>query len=279
MTGNIKPTGSKPKNTGDGFFFRHYPAIAPVALKFHEVCKTTSANPYDLFTIINADPVLTGITYALYHEFFPETRQEFFGVPHIIIKLNINTVKNNVLKAVERAMLPEETGKNQTDFLRRSLAAGIVSLLLAKRRGVSEADAQKYYCAGLLRDIGGFVLSEGSGAVFDGTAGDIDPADAGRLTAKLWGFPPVIHDAIAFHQDYQHYTGEHSEVVCHTALAASVSDKWAAERRGAKSRSQPSAPTELFKRLNLDESIFKEIEQPFHAEFKKIAAFAGLEDA
>lgn len=278
MTVNANVTVSKPKNTGDGFFFRYYPAIAPTALKFQEICRTSSVNPYDLFTIINSDPVLTGITYALYHEFFPETRQDFFGLPYIIIKLNINTVKNNILKAAERAMLQRDAGKNQTDFLRRSLAAGIVSLLLAKRRGAGEADAQKYYCAGLLRDIGSFVLSEGSGAVFNGAGGGIGPADAGRLTAKLWGFPSAIHDAIAFHGDCQHYTGNHADVVCNTALAVSVSDKWVAVESSAESRSPPPDTKELFKRLNLNESIFEEIEKPFRAEFKKIAAFAGLED-
>ena len=283
MTVNANVAVSKTENTGNGFFFRYYPAIAPAALRFQEICRTSSVNPYDLFTIINSDPVLTGITYALYHEFFPETRQDFFGIPYIMIKLNINTVKNNILKAAERAMLQRDAGKKimktQPDFLRRSLAAGIVSLLLAKRRGAGEADAQKYYCAGLLRDIGSFVLSEGSGAVFNGARGGIGPVDAGRLTAKLWGFPSVIHDVIAFHGDCQHYTGEHSDVVCHTALAVSVSDRWAAAKNNAGFSSQPSAAKELFRRLNLDESIFEGMEASFRAEFKKLAAFTGLEDA
>ncbi|MDR2444969.1 MAG: HDOD domain-containing protein [Spirochaetaceae bacterium] len=282
MTRNVKSTVSRlAENAGNGFFFRHYPATVPAALRFYDIYKTNTLKPYDLFTIINADPVLTGITYALYHEFFPEVRQDFFGIPYIIIKLNINTVKNNVLKAAERAMPPQKTGKKiiktQTDFLRRSLAAGIVSLLLAKRRGVSEADAQKYYCAGLLHDIGNFVLSKGSGAVFDGAVGLIDSPTAGRLTANLWGFPSVLHDAIAFHGDYQHYTKEHSDVVCHTALAVSVSDRWAA-KSGAKFLSQPSASDKLFKLLNLDKGIFEGIEESFEAEFKKTAAFIGLGD-
>jgi hypothetical protein len=280
MTKDTESTAAKQnQDAGAVLFFKHYPALIPTAPRLQEICKTYTLKPYDFFTIINADPVMTGITYGLYHEFFPKAALSFFGVPYIIIKLNINTVKNNVLKAAARAILPEEAGKRirkkQTDFLRRSVAAGIVSLLLAKRRGLAAPDTQKYYCAGLLHDIGGFVLSEGSGAVFES---GITPPLAGRLAAKLWGFPSPICDAIAFREDYQHYSGDHADLVYHTALAVSVSDKWLASKGTAKSRSKASAPDELFKRLSLNETILKEIEEPFRAEFKKVSDFIGLEE-
>ncbi|MDR2796375.1 MAG: HDOD domain-containing protein [Spirochaetaceae bacterium] len=279
MTGNTKSASSR-RLDDEGMVFRHYPVIMPSALKIYDICKSGKLNPYDLFTIINADPVLTGITYGLYHEFFPEMPRDFFGIPHIIIKLNVNTVKNNVLKAVERTMARQKadkkTGNKQMDFLRRSLAAGIVSLLLAKRRGITGRGVQEYYCAGLLHDIGGFALSQESGVEFTGTGGGITTAEAGRLTAKLWGFPPGIHDVIAFHQDYTSYTGNYQDAVRHTALAVSISDKWAAVKSTA-SRLQQPVPAELFKLLGLSENIFEEIEKPFRAEFKKTAAFIGLE--
>jgi HD-like signal output (HDOD) protein len=282
MTRDTESSASKQnQHAGAALSFKHYPALIPTAMRLYEICKTSEIKPYDLFTMINADPVLTGITYGLYHEFFPETPRDFFGIPYIIIKLNTNTVKNNALKAAARAILTGETSKRiikkQTDFLRRSLAAGIVSLLLARRRGLEAP--QKYYCSGLLHDIGGFVLSEGSGAAFDDAEGGIKPPLAGQLAAKLWGFPPLLSDAIAFRDDYQRYSGDHADLVCHTALAVSVSDKWIAAKGAAKSRSKASAPGELFNRLSLNESILKEIEEPFRAEFKKVSAFIGLEEA
>jgi HD-like signal output (HDOD) protein len=284
MTRDTESSVSKQNpDAGAALSFKHYPALIPTAPRLKEICKTSTLKPYDLFTIINADPVLTGITYGLYHEVFPETPRDFLGIPYIIIKLNINTVKNNALKAAARALLPEEAGKRiikkQTDFLRRSLAAGIVSMLLAKRRGFVVSDTQKYYCAGLLHDIGGFVLSEGSGASFDDAESGGKPPLAGQLTAKLWGFPTLLYDAIAFREDYQHYSGDHADLVWHTALAVSVSDKWIAAKGAAKSRSKASAPGELFNRLSLNENILKEIEEPFRAEFKKVSAFIGLEEA
>ncbi|MDR2343718.1 MAG: HDOD domain-containing protein [Spirochaetaceae bacterium] len=278
MTGDARAFVSKSGDDGPGFSFGHYPAAIPTALRFYDTCKTGALKPYDLFTMINSDPVLTGITYGLYHEFFPEIPQIFFGLTQIIIKLNINTVKNHVLKALERAIPPEKAGKGivdkQADFLRRSLAAGMVSLLLAKRRGLAVRDIQKYYCAGLLHDIGGFVLLEGSGAGFDG----LTPEKAGLLAAKLWGFPSVIHDVIAFHRNHRRYTGEHADVVCHTALSVSILDKWEAAKSSEESLSQASATDKLFKLLNLDKGILEGIEESFRAEFKKTAAFIGLGD-
>ncbi|MDR3356502.1 MAG: HDOD domain-containing protein [Spirochaetaceae bacterium] len=280
MTTNTEADVSVPaKDSRGGLFFNYYPVMIPTALKFQALCKGGAPTPYDIFTIINADPVLTGITYGLYHELFPAVPQDFFGIPYIIIKLNVNTVKNNVSAAAERAILSRETGKRfrkkQKDFLRRSLSAGIVSLLLAKRRGLSEGDTQKYYCAGLLHDIGAFVLSKESGAVFDGNG--VSRAEAGRITAKLWGFPPVLCDAVAFHTDYRNYTGDHRDVVFHTALAVSVLDKLGPSGSTAKSRSRGPVPDELLKGLELDENILDGIEKPFGTELKKASAFIGLE--
>jgi HD-like signal output (HDOD) protein len=266
-------------------YFNSYPALAVTSFRVEEICTSTGVKPQDIFAIINADPMLTGIVYALYHEFFPGNKEEFFGIARIITELGVNTVKNSVLNAVKNTVDADKKNlKEQTEFLRRSLSTGIISLLLAKQRGINEAHLQKYYSAGLMHDIGSFILSEDNGTVFNSAREGITPAKAGLFAAKLWGFPPVLRDVIAFHRDYRDYSGNYTDVVLNTALAASFLNKatvktTATSGAPALSGTYEAAQNDILRRLNLPQTIFEEINTPFKAELKKIETFIGMEAA
>jgi hypothetical protein len=256
-----------------------YPVLTVTSFRLNEIFRSLNQRLQDVFAIINADPLLTCRTYALYHEFFPDNTEEFFGVARIITELGINTVKNSVIDAVKRAPPTDKKKLSlQTAFLRRSLSAAIVSLLLAKRRGIDESGLQKYYCAGLMHDIGSYILSAYSGADFIQVSGDITPAKAALLAAKLWGLPPALRDAAGFNSDYKNYTGGYAELIFHTALAVSFVNI-AAAKTGASLYPYEAARRDISRKLNLSESVFDEIKGEFDSELKKMETFTGMEKA
>jgi HD-like signal output (HDOD) protein len=244
--------------------FKRYPVLLPDALRAYSICNKNSINAYELFTMINADPILTAICYGVYHEFFPDAKKEFFGTPHIIIVLGINTVKNFIAGAIKRAMSSPELCidlSQQENFLRNSLATAIISHLIARERGISEERLKEYYCAGLLYNIGEFIISDSSRAEFVIPRKLVAPEDAGRLTAALWGFPSAAADAASHRND--------SDAAIHAALSAYIVET-------ADSPNTQDDRREFFKLLNVPEDILKRIETPFKSELKRLEGFLEL---
>jgi HD-like signal output (HDOD) protein len=265
-------------------YFKSYPVLAVISRRIHEICISASSGPQDIFAIINADPVLTGIIYSLYHEFFPDNNDDFFGAARIITELNVNTVKNCLINVTKKiATVSGYKLKDQAALQRRSLSTGIISLLMAKQRGIENPDLQKYYCAGLMHDIGSFMLLEDNIAIFNPCIMDVTPVKAGQVAARLWGFPPILQDALTFCHDYKNYNGKYNDVVLHTALAVSFVNKIPVKTNAGAGIQPPSGPSnavqqDILKRLKLEQTIFDDIYSPFKAELKKIEAFLGVEE-
>jgi HD-like signal output (HDOD) protein len=243
-----------------------YPVLPPTARRISRVCGSGLIGAPELAALINADPVLTAISYGLYNEFFPGDKKEFFGIPHIITVLSVNTVKNFILNVSMRALEKPEADaclERQKFFLRRSLAAGIISRLLATECGVGNDGLRECYCAGLLRDIGQFIVS-GGGAAFNVKSEGVTALEAARLAAAHWGFPIAIK--AVYNHDYGSRAAACAELADYLAEAAGFS------HAGGK---KPEKPEALFKTLSLPENIFEKIEAPFAGEMRKAQTFAG----
>jgi HD-like signal output (HDOD) protein len=251
--------------------FRKYPVSLPAAKKISDICGKGYISAPQLFTLINTDPVSTAIIYGLYHEFFPSVQKEFFGVPHIITVLGVSTVKNFIFNAAKRTLAeggPDgECLNRQKLFLRRSLATAAASRLLALECGVDSGGLPECYCAGLLYNIGHFIVSGYSGAEFNVEQGDVTALEAARLTAALWGFPTAVE--AVYRQDYS----------VRAAACAALSDYLVGAQGTYCAEKKPeAAPRSLFKTLSLPEDIFERIRAPLAAETRKAQAFTGLEE-
>ncbi|MDR2660380.1 MAG: HDOD domain-containing protein [Spirochaetaceae bacterium] len=260
--------------------FKQYPVLLPDAMKVFSVCNKNEVDALELYTLINADPVLTAISYGLYHEFFPVVQKEFFGIPHIITVLGVNTVKNFILGAVQRRLASPELNINLTlhkNFLRHSLSTAIISYMLARERGVNDCELKEYYCAGLLHRLGDFIISDGSGAEFNVPRKSISREDAGMLAAEIWGFPlaPAVSVSYLRNSEYDRTSG--SIFAINAALADYMAAEW--ERAACPRTFNMHEIHEFFTRLNLPENIFEKIKTPLMAEFRKMEIFLGLEAA
>jgi HD-like signal output (HDOD) protein len=252
------------------FTFKQYPVLLPDTVKIFNVCNKNAVNVYELLALINSDPVLTAISYGLYHEFFPTVQKEFFGIPRIITVLGINTVKNFILNAAKRGLSNTRPGINlsaQSGFLRRSLAAAVISYLLARERGIRENRLKEYYCAGLLQNIGEFIVSEDSGAEFNVPRKTLAREEAGGLAAALWGFPATVAEAVSYNRNSS------ADIARHSALSAYLADTAVSSNK----KYGNDITLELFKRLDVPENIFESIKTPFAAELKRMETFLGLE--
>ncbi|MDR0409145.1 MAG: HDOD domain-containing protein [Spirochaetaceae bacterium] len=243
--------------------FKQYPILLPDAFKAFSICNKNAINAPELFALINADPILTAISYGMYHEFFPNFSQKFFGIPRIIVTLGINTVKSFIGDIARRGLSSPELSlrmSEQNDFLYRSLSTAIVSHLIAKERGISESELQEYYCAGLLYNIGECIVADYSGSKFNVPRETVAKEEAGRLAAALWGFPFSAAAAAS-----------HNVEKCDAALNAELAAHILTVTGGGQ-----DVDGELFKRLDVPVNVFQRIKQPFVLELKRLELFMGL---
>jgi HD-like signal output (HDOD) protein len=148
----------------------------------------------------------------------------------------------------------------QNDFLRRSLSIAIISCLIASERGINKTELREYYCAGLLYNIGEYVVSSYSGAEFNVPREAVSKEEAGRLVATLWGFPFSATASAA-----------HDVEKCDAALNAELSYHILAASCGER-----DVEEDFFKRLNVSVDVFQKIKRPFETELKRLELFMGL---
>lgn len=181
-------------------------SLPETAARLHALCNSHIADAPGLYKLISLDPVLFFQTQALFRYYYPQAEDSFAGLAKIIITLNINTVKNNVLRFASEK--PGGAKKNEESFFSHSLAAALACRCIAARRGLGEDSFERYYAAGLLHDIGKQfpVNAEEHG-------------EAGGIAAKAAGLSTDITDAIRYHHRIAAYRGSAADLVCSTALA------------------------------------------------------------
>jgi HD-like signal output (HDOD) protein len=172
----------------------------------------------DLVKVIEHDPVLTGRILKVVNSAYFGLSRKMTSVKHAVVFVGINTIKHLALSIAAVGSLPRKNkaGLAFGKYLRHSLATGAIARQLAVETGLSGREAEDYFLAGLIHDIGKVVLSLHTGPEYRETLKlveeqgkphwQVEEAQLGIshptisvMVCEKWQMPDVVCAAIGHH--------------------------------------------------------------------------------
>ncbi len=216
-------------------FVDKMPSLSTTVSKVLEICSRPDTAPNDLNRVISLDPVLTGQVLKLINSAYYSLVNKVTSLTRAIIMLGLNTVKNLALStAIIRSVGQAKKSKALPirEFWAHSIGVGVMAKLLATERGVSLAEREEYFVAGLLHDLGKIPFGDEYTEVLarvkavqetlifsERKVMALDHEEIGQMIATKWKLNAVITDAICHHHSPQSATPEHQGLVATIALA------------------------------------------------------------
>lgn len=139
------------------------PSLSTTVVKVLETCNDPRASANDLKRVISLDPVLTGRVLKLINSAYFALGRPITSLTRAIIMLGVNSVKNLALSfAILKNMRSNGSCKAFTtdEFWLHCLGVGVVAKSLAAAKGLSPAEQEEYFVAGLLHDLGKLPLNK-----------------------------------------------------------------------------------------------------------------------
>ena len=139
------------------------PSLSTTVVKVLETCNDPLASANDLKRVISLDPVLTGRVLKLINSAYFALGKPITSLTRAIIMLGVNTVKN---LALSFAILKNMKGSGSfhafttDEFWLHCLGVSVVAKSLAAVKGLSPAEQEEYFVAGLLHDLGKLPLNK-----------------------------------------------------------------------------------------------------------------------
>lgn len=138
-------------------FIQAMPPLPVSVTKIMELTQDPNVDAKKLNDVISLDPVLTGKILKLINSAYYSMPNKVTTIVRAIIMLGINTVKNLVLSA---GVVSAVRGKKIFDaldmeqFWRHSICVGSMARSFALKLKIPPKQAEEYFVAGLLHDIG-----------------------------------------------------------------------------------------------------------------------------
>ncbi|MBF0171580.1 MAG: HDOD domain-containing protein [Nitrospinae bacterium] len=196
-------------------------AFSPAALKIIDIANRINAEAAHLVEAVQKDPMLMAKVLKLVNSAYFGMRTPVSSLSRAVILLGFNTIKNIALSvALTSGMKVADSFRwfDNEAFWRHCLACGLASKDLAHAQGVSLREADEYFVAGLLHDIGKVIILKEYAAdcaeLYDPSYRPdtpkyrleqerfgMDHASLGGRMATSWKFPPSLAGAIAWHHE------------------------------------------------------------------------------
>ncbi len=193
------------------------PTLSPIAARVNDMVGDPDTSVRDLSEVIEKDqPITTRILKLVNSAFFGLTTR-VGNIPHALVLLGFNTVRNAVLSlsVIDSFSLKKNLeGFDISEFWRHSIAVAVTSRFMAEKTRLHSGDDS--FTAGLLHDIGKFLLSQyfpdlfmkvracvqGEGISFAEAEKKAIPVNHGQIgshLAKRFRLPLALSDAIRYH--------------------------------------------------------------------------------
>ena len=216
-------------------FVDKMPSLSTTVSKVLEICSRPDTVPNDLNRVIALDPVLAGQVLKLINSAYYSLMNKVTSLTRAIIMLGLNTVKNLALStAIIRSVSQAKKSRALPirAFWAHSIAVGVMAKLLAAGRGLSLAEREEYFVAGLLHDLGKIPIGDEYTEVLARveTAQEplvtveqqvlgLDHEEVGAMIATKWKLNAVLTDAICHHHAPELAAAMHRDLVATVALA------------------------------------------------------------
>jgi putative nucleotidyltransferase with HDIG domain len=186
-----------------------------------KVINDPDTSAYDIANIISEDPALTAKILRL-------TNSSFYGIPRTvtsvkqaIVILGIEVVKSLIISASVFEIFAKKYKLDKAyleSFWRHSLSAAFMARILSRKgERLSPMEAEQFFSAGLLHDIGKLVIitelaadykiikesldkdNTLTGYAAEAAVMGIDHSDIGAFLCSKWNLPEALCEAIANH--------------------------------------------------------------------------------
>jgi putative nucleotidyltransferase with HDIG domain len=194
------------------------PAFSQSVTRVLTLASNINCSPRELVEVVSSDPVLTMKILRLVNSAYFGLTSKVSSVHQALVNLGLNTLKNTALSLAMLGVLPRENeaGLDIDALWLHSLAVGLAARKLAQAKGVSRAQSEDYFVAGLLHDVGKLVyakyqpreferalaaaaLEQVDLAVSERAELGATHADVGALLAARWGLAEALGAALAGH--------------------------------------------------------------------------------
>ncbi len=218
------------------------PSLSTTVVKVLETCNDPRASANDLKRVISLDPVLTGRVLKLINSAYFALGKPITSLTRAIIMLGVNTVKNLALSfAILKNM--KASGHfhafSTDEFWLHCLGVGVVAKLLAAVKGLSPAEQEEYFVAGLLHDLGKLPLNKQFSEVYfqvcqlAGNERDpfylaeerllgIDHCKVGAMIARRWRLGVSLIESLSHHHQPENCTENSRDLVTTISLANQI---------------------------------------------------------
>lgn len=212
------------------------PTLPNIVLKVNNLLKDQNSSIKELGKTIETDQAMVTKILRLVNSTFYGFRSKIRNIPHAIIILGFNNVRNALVSVSIIKSFSEKKGFEgfeMKDFWKHSIAVAVISKYLSEETKLDAPD--DCFVAGLLHDIGKVVLSQyftelfglvwksiqEDGLSFYEAEKELLPANhvqIGAYLAKKWKFPASLIESMTYHHDIRKTVSNPDQlVIVHTA--------------------------------------------------------------
>jgi len=212
------------------------PTLPNIVIKVNKLLQDPETSIKELGKTIETDQAMATKILRLVNSTFYGFRSKIRNIPHAIIILGFNNVRNALVSvAIIKTFSGKKTfeGFEMEDFWRHSVAVAVTSKYLSEQSSLDSPD--DCFVAGLLHDIGKLVLclhfTELFGLVWESAKEDglsfyeaerklspVSHAQIGGYLAKKWQFPDSLVDSISNHHAIEESVSNLNQlIIVHTA--------------------------------------------------------------
>jgi len=212
------------------------PTLPNIVIKVNKLLQDYDTSIKKLSKIIEKDQAMVTKILKLVNSTFYGLRSRIRNIPHAVIVLGFNTIRNAVVSvSIIKTFSKEETfeGFDITEFWKHSIGVAVTSRYLSEQTRLDSPD--DCFVSGLLHDIGKVVLSqyftELFGLVWKSVKEDglsfyeaeqkllpVNHAQIGGYLTKKWQFPVSLIDNITYHHAIRKSVANLNQlIIVHTA--------------------------------------------------------------
>jgi putative nucleotidyltransferase with HDIG domain len=193
------------------------PTLPNSVFKVNKMLEDNEVPIKKLSAVLEKDQAMVTKILKLVNSSFYGFRSRINSIPHAVIILGFNTVRNALISvSIIKAFSREKPGArfDITDFWKHSIAVAVTSRYLSEQSKLDSPD--DCFVAGLLHDIGKIILAQHFTELFDrvweSVKGEgksfyeaerellpVNHAQIGGYLTKTWQFPDALIDSIAYH--------------------------------------------------------------------------------